>query len=257
MAHEIERRLSDRVKPGFTLIELLVVISIISVLIAVLLPALGKARSLTRRVVCRAHLRQIHLAWGAYLTDNDGRFYQARENAEILYGGWKGIYYPGEPRPLNKYLGLSKIPESQNQAKVFKCPADNATADFTAYDTIGTSYMANILLIGQDRVNFLSTSELTDAINKRLGSLNIDRVDNHAQLLLIGDFGWGIQWRSEYPEGPAWHGRDCYYNLAFMDGHTEFLNIRKEIYITDDYTVLPFRDVYDLAHQAQSDDPNS
>lgn len=56
---------------GFTLIELLVVVSIISLLVAILVPSLAKARLLTKRVVCMANLRALGTAAALYKSDFD------------------------------------------------------------------------------------------------------------------------------------------------------------------------------------------
>ncbi|MEO0476884.1 MAG: prepilin-type N-terminal cleavage/methylation domain-containing protein [Planctomycetota bacterium] len=59
---------------GFTLIELLVVISIIALLIAILLPALSRARITAQESLCRSNLRQLTTASVAYATENKGNF---------------------------------------------------------------------------------------------------------------------------------------------------------------------------------------
>jgi len=74
---------------GFTLIELLVVIAIIALLMAILIPALGRAREQARAVRCLANLKQWNLIAGIYAEDNDGKFWSG-----LADGGNYGFWWP-------------------------------------------------------------------------------------------------------------------------------------------------------------------
>jgi len=65
-----DRRTRDT---GFTLIELLVVIAIISVLMAVLIPALNAARKQARSTACMAALKQWGLCYQLYAQEYEGK----------------------------------------------------------------------------------------------------------------------------------------------------------------------------------------
>ncbi len=78
---------------GFTLIELLVVIAIIALLMAVLLPALNRAREQGKRAVCLNHIKQLQAAWYMYCD----------ENSEKIPAGdvWYSWTFPGTPGSEN------------------------------------------------------------------------------------------------------------------------------------------------------------
>lgn len=61
--------MSNRKPAGFTLVELLVVISIIALLISILLPSLGRARSIAKGTVCLANLKRIGGQMSLYLLE--------------------------------------------------------------------------------------------------------------------------------------------------------------------------------------------
>jgi prepilin-type N-terminal cleavage/methylation domain-containing protein/prepilin-type processing-associated H-X9-DG protein len=257
---------SGRSQQGFTLIELLVVVAILVLLLAILLPAMRKARSLARRAHCQSNLRQLSLAWNVYLSANDGHFYQAI-NANLNYGGWKGLV-GWWPRPLNSYVGFSDPNQAvETGARVFRCRSDRggtpgAFARLEAFRYWGTSYQTNIFLIGQDSCGaFSSLTEPLDAeISRRLPHLNVNRVAYPARLLLIGDYGWLNQWKpaphlmQEWKERAEWHDRSEHFNMAFLDGHCDFLRIEKGAYVNDDYSVVPFAGLYDLARDLRKDE---
>src|SRR6185369_11483942 len=62
-----------RHRSGFTLTELLVVVGLITVLISLLLPAMGKARAAANSAACLSNLRQLGTGWTMYIAENRGR----------------------------------------------------------------------------------------------------------------------------------------------------------------------------------------
>lgn len=62
------------VRLRFTLIELLVVVAIIAILVAIMMPALSKARGLAVRTQCQNNLKQIGVGYASYMGDFNGNF---------------------------------------------------------------------------------------------------------------------------------------------------------------------------------------
>ena len=60
-------------KIGFTLIELLVVIAIIAILMAIMMPVLGRVKETAKRVVCSNQAKQIGVGTATYAADYENR----------------------------------------------------------------------------------------------------------------------------------------------------------------------------------------
>lgn len=112
-------------KRHFTLIELLVVVAILAILMALLVPALSRARYAAQKVVCRSNLRQIVIGYTSYAGDCDARYPSLGPTTTQV----AGIYTIGRSsgswngnRGKRDYEELLKPVFGDNIFPVFTCP---------------------------------------------------------------------------------------------------------------------------------------
>ncbi|MBN1124283.1 MAG: prepilin-type N-terminal cleavage/methylation domain-containing protein [Sedimentisphaerales bacterium] len=112
---------------AFTLIELLVVIAIIGILLAIMTPALRKAKEATRAMTCAAHLKQFGLAWYFYAEDNDNRNIWYASSAQWDQG--KFWFYQIAPYFDDDLFAQGKGDSRSGVMKILNCPATKKWAD--------------------------------------------------------------------------------------------------------------------------------
>lgn len=104
---------------AFTLIELLVVISIISLLLAIMIPTLGKIKETARAMYCGSNIRQIGIAFNNFAINNDDKIIIAKDlrNDVEDQRAWNFALIP--------YVGQKNNKDPfEDKAKVFFCPSD-------------------------------------------------------------------------------------------------------------------------------------
>ena len=113
-------------RSAFTLVELLVVIGIIAIMIALLLPALSRAREQANAIKCMSNLRQLGQAFVLYNTNYNGYVIPSYTMTGVAGGptvpleGWAPIL------DRDKYVAGDR---EQNKS-VFTCPSTFAVAPF-------------------------------------------------------------------------------------------------------------------------------
>jgi prepilin-type N-terminal cleavage/methylation domain-containing protein len=107
------------IKAGFTLIELLIVIAIIALLMAIMIPALNKAKEHGKRAACLSNLRQITMAWIMYAQANDDKLVNAQ------------TFAPGDLPPATAGCGTPPAPiDGHTKARVPNSPPVHWSSPF-------------------------------------------------------------------------------------------------------------------------------
>lgn len=199
-------------KRGFTLIELMVVISIVSLLIAILLPALGRARDAAWALQCQSNLRQMGLGLHIYVNENKGAFPQQTYDSGFwgaeMSRTWWGVIGPA--------IGWSKLysaSPTRAEGTLGHCPKHHESPG-------GFSYLANMNVIN----NFANTGER---------AVMYDEIARPSNLMLVYELHTAIWWpytmhavqRGKAPFNPptATHGTSL--NWLYVDGHVKGLHV--------------------------------
>jgi prepilin-type N-terminal cleavage/methylation domain-containing protein len=145
LKHQLKRTgdymhaLLDRIKvpaKGFTLIELLVVIAIISLLMAILMPALNKVRQQARRVICSSNMKQMCTAVVLFADEREGKIPPV---SELPNGTWTHLqsqnhwarwFLQGD---TYWNLGLLWKYKYIKDGKIFYCPSKEAVFKYEDY----------------------------------------------------------------------------------------------------------------------------
>lgn len=130
---------SRRIK-GFTLVELLVVIGIIALLVAILLPALSKAREQASTAKCASNLRQISMAILMYAADNKGKLpLSAAGKGDANYTqGWFWANELVRQGYVNAVHGVDSKNKQLTGDSAFRCPSglDEALSGFSGFGAL-------------------------------------------------------------------------------------------------------------------------
>jgi len=152
-AFGVRRSPSRPRRRGFTLIELLVVVSIITLLISITLPVLGKARESARTVTCLSNLKQIGIAHEIYKVDHNFYMPPTRTDSRTWTAPDGPVYsdhFDGFEHPATTSISYADvlIQQANTSAENFRCASQTDISPTMSAAPTGRAigYAANWLI---------------------------------------------------------------------------------------------------------------
>src|SRR5262249_4047626 len=132
---------------GFTLIELLVVIAIIAILASILFPVFAQARAKARQVMCLSNLKELGLAFMAYVQDYDETYpptdYESPPGSGNRYT-WPTLVDPYIKANITKVQG--QLEDKGQKKSIFICPGLNFPCPDPTWEAINGGVASRPLL---------------------------------------------------------------------------------------------------------------
>ena len=209
---------------AFTLIELLVVIAVVSLLLALLLPALEAAREFTRLVKCASHLRQWGIATTLYASEFDAHLPFDRHlvgtsaAADPTPGIWFNALplYVQAPAYATYYTGNASAKEYP-AINIWWCPSARATHGVGGTTASGNAfdYSMNAVL---DGTNARGPNYGAGATPTHIPHVQISGIPIVAETMVFGERSSRVESLSIGTVDKDRH-RQQWANMLFLDGH--------------------------------------
>lgn len=205
--------------PAFTMIELLAVVAIISTLVAISIPVIGRVSTSARSAKCVSNLRSLCGASGQYAQDHDGRYPPTFGSVSVdgvritSTAWWQELY-----------------PDYCDNPRVFGCPEDQTGFPANYQET----WIKNERIVANGKVSYGVAGHSSGLTNYKASNNPQSRFTQPGRMVFLTEYQHRDRRLSttSYGQYPRWPSEvvfphDSKANVAFLDGHIQKFSLEE------------------------------